>query len=158
MDATEQIAETIRKDGHREHALLAKSNAIAWISLSIGALSGLFLGLWSFGGPIPVPEMIGDYDTLPRRLLRLGHIAFFGLGILNLLLARQVSLSSMSDASARQALMAMNFGNILLPLSLIAAAFFEPLKYFMSVPALSVAFALSTTARTAVRDAFGTAK
>ncbi|MFD0981518.1 hypothetical protein [Tropicimonas aquimaris] len=109
----------------------------------------------SFGGPIPVPEMVGDYDALPRRLLRLGHIAFFGLGILNIMLARQLGSRHRSEASMRLALGAMNFGNVGLPLTLIGAAFFEPAKYLMSVPAMAVTLALLLGARAAIADARG---
>ena len=61
-----------------------RNRAIGFTSLLIGVLSGMVLGLWSFGGPIPVPEVIGAYDDLSRRFLRLGHIAFFGLGFINI--------------------------------------------------------------------------
>ena len=36
----------------------------------------------------------------------------------------------------------MNLGNVFLPLTLFAAAAYQPLKYFMSVPALCVQVAL----------------
>lgn len=129
--------------------------AVGWSSLAIGAITGLVLGMWSFGGPIPVPEMVGNYDALPRRLLRLGHIAFFGLGILNIMLARQLGSRHRSEPSMRLALGAMNFGNVGLPLTLIVAAFFEPAKYLMSVPAMAVTLALLLGARAAIADAMG---
>ncbi len=87
-------AETSGKATSRdlEEAKLASANpslnrAVGFTSLLLGVASGMILGLWSFGGPIPVPEAIGDYGDLPRRFLRLGHIAFFGLGLINLALA-----------------------------------------------------------------------
>lgn len=124
--------------------------AIGWGSMAVGALTGLILGLWSFGGPVPVPELLGEYDALPRRLMRLGHIAFFGLGILNILMAVHLGRLKSDNNHARLALFAMNFGNIFLPLTLVCAAFFEPLKYLMSLPATAVTFALVVSARTAI--------
>lgn len=129
--------------------------AIGWSSLSVGAITGLILGLWSFGGPISVPELIGEYDALPRRLLRLGHIAFFGLGVLNIMIARHLGHGRPNVAGIKHALGAMNFGNVFLPLTLIAAAFFEPLKYLMSVPACAVTLALLVGARVAIDDMRG---
>lgn len=124
---------------------MANSNRfVGWVSLAIGAATGLILGLWSFGGPFAVPTWLGEYDDLSRRLARLGHIAFFGLGILNILLARE--LPRLTDSARRIASPAMNFGNVLLPTTLFAAAAYHPLKYFMSVPALSVFLAMLTVA------------
>jgi hypothetical protein len=126
--------------------------AIGWSSLAAGALTGLVLGLWSFGGPMPVPEWLGDYSSLPRRLMRLGHIAFFGLGILNILMAWQISIARHNRYN-RTALVSMNFGNLFLPPTLMAAALFEPLKYLMSFPAFAVSLALVIVALTAVHEA-----
>jgi hypothetical protein len=127
--------------------------AVGWGSMAVGALIGLVLGLWSFGGPVPVPELLGEYDSLPRRLMRLGHIAFFGLGILNILMAVHLGRLNPRDRLAKLALLAMNFGNVFLPLTLICAAFFEPLKYLMSLPATAVTFALIISAHTAIHAA-----
>ena len=71
------------------------------------------------------------------------------------MLARQIASSSITPTLARRALILMNFGNVFLPLTLISAAFFEPLKYLMSLPALAVTMALVLTATAAVQDARG---
>jgi hypothetical protein len=104
----------------------------------------LTLGLWSFDGPLAVPAWIGEYGETSRRLVRLGHIAFFGLGILNILLARE--LPRLTDTARRMASPAMNFGNVFLPTTLIAAAVYHPFKYLMPVPALAVFLALLAVA------------
>jgi hypothetical protein len=119
---------------------------IGWASTCLGAASGLIMGLWSFDGPFPVPGWLGEYDQTARRLARLGHIAFFGLGILNVLVAAELRRPSLDALGRRIASWAMNFGNIFLPLTLFAAAAYRPLKYFMSAPALAVFVALALTA------------
>lgn len=129
--------------------------AVGWASLAVGAITGLVLGIWSFGGPIPVPEWIGDYDALPRRLLRLGHIAFFGLGILNIALAHHLRRTRTFGFPSGLSLGAMNLGNIFLPLTLIAAAAYEPAKYLMSLPAIAVTLALVVGAYVAILDTAG---
>ena len=124
------------------------NRAIGWSSMALGAATGLVMGMWSFDGPVPVPEMLGDgeYDDVPRRLARLGHIALFGLGILNLLLARDLSNLDLDQGQRRVAAWAMNFGNIFLPLPLFAAAAWHPLKYTMPLPAISVFVAMAIAA------------
>jgi len=131
------------------------SLAVAWASLATGAATGLLLGLWSFRGPVPVPAFLGEYDELPRRLLRLGHIAFFGLGMLNIMLSRHMASGSVRRSLGRVALGSMNFGNVLLPLTLILAAFIEPAKYLMSLPAAAVTVALVIAAYAAAQRARG---
>lgn len=123
------------------------SNAkIGWVSLVLGASTGVVLGLWSFNGPVAVPEWLGEYDDLSRRLARLGHIAFFGLGILNILVARELPRLTLQSTCVTLASWTMNFGNIFLPTVLFAAAAWHPLKYLLPVPALSVTVALAIVA------------
>jgi hypothetical protein len=119
---------------------------VGWLSTCLGAASGLILGLWSFDGPFSVPGFLGEYDQTGRRLARLGHIAFFGLGILNLLVAGELRRWPLGVWGRRTASWAMNFGNVFLPLTLFAAAAYRPLKYSMSAPALAVFVALVVTA------------
>lgn len=119
---------------------------IGWTSTAVGAATGLLLGLWSFDGPVQVPAWLGDYSDTSRRLARLGHIAWFGLGILNLLLARELPELRLNPKAKRLAAWAMNFGNVFLPLTLFAAAYYRPLKYLMPWPALSVLLALTLAA------------
>jgi hypothetical protein len=121
---------------------VSSNRKMGWASLALGAASGLVLGLWSFQGPLPVPELLGDYDDVARRLARLGHIAFFGLGILNLLLAGELSRSRLTDSGRRIAGTAMNLGNLLMPPILFCAAAWHPAKYLLPVPATAVFVAL----------------
>src|SRR5437667_12130438 len=61
----------------------ARLNLMAgWISMVAGATSGATIGLFFHRD-----EWMGGYASLRRRMIRLGHIAFFGLGIINVLFA-----------------------------------------------------------------------
>ena len=140
----------VSRDAHNPHvgafrtadSEFAWNRLIGWVSFVIGAGSGLVMGLWSFEGPFATPALLGDYADVSRRLARLGHIAFFGLGILNIFLARELCLVDLAMGAKRVAAAAMNLGNIFLPLTLFAAAFYHPFKYLMPVPATSVFVAL----------------
>jgi len=104
------------------------------------------MGLWSFDGPVGIPSWLGDYADTPRRLVRLGHISFFGLGILNLLLATELPRIALGNRATRWASTAMNLGNVLLPITLFTSAVYHPVKYVLPLPALAVTLALVVTA------------
>ena len=53
---------------------------IAWLWILLGFIGGSLLGL-----RFHREDWLGGYASHCRRLYRLGHISFFGLGILNLL-------------------------------------------------------------------------
>jgi hypothetical protein len=110
------------------------------------------MGLWSFDGPMAVPRWIGEYGDTSRRLVRLGHIAFVGLGIINVLLGQELARSALGPRARRLASRSMVFGNVGLPIALFAAAAWRPVKYLMPAPALAVFLALLLAA-TGARDA-----
>jgi hypothetical protein len=124
---------------------------VAWCSLLLGAVTGLVLGLWSFDGPVRVPAWLGDYNETSRRLARLGHIAFFGIGMLNLFVVAELRRIRLGPGVRRTALVAINLGNVLLPLSLFLAAALSPMKYLMSIPATLVTIALVIVAWGVIR-------
>ena len=126
---------------------LGRSNrAVAWTGICLGAGSGMIMGLWAFDGPLSPPARSVDYGDTSRRLLRLGHIAFFGIGYLNLLLAWDLPSFGLGQRAKQVAARCMNFANLFLPLTLMAAAAYQPFKYLLPVPATSVVVALCLVA------------
>ena len=121
------------------------NRALGWWSLVAGVATGLVMGLWSFDGPLAAPAWLGGYGDTPRRLARLGHIAFFGLGILNILVARELP-AVIPDRRREVASFAMNAGNLLMPLTLFAASAYPPVKYALAVPSILVFLALTLVA------------
>src|SRR5207253_7803901 len=60
---------------------VAEWNLLAgWIATLAGIVSGAVMGLFFLR-----EEWLGGYSSYRRRLLRLGHISFFGLGFTNIL-------------------------------------------------------------------------
>jgi hypothetical protein len=51
-----------------------------WVAALAGVISGAVIGLF-----FQREEWLGGYASYRRRLLRLGHISFFGLGFSNIL-------------------------------------------------------------------------
>jgi len=56
--------------------------AAGWIGMLGGVISGALIGLF-----FEREDWMGGYASFRRRLARLGHIAFFGLGFLNVAFA-----------------------------------------------------------------------
>jgi hypothetical protein len=52
---------------------------VAWVAILLGFLGGATLGLF-----FQQENWLGGYGSYKRRLYRLGHIALFGLGFMNL--------------------------------------------------------------------------
>lgn len=55
--------------------------------LAAGLLAGLAMSLYAFEPIVAPPASLADYDALPRRLLRLAHVAAVMLPLLNIVLA-----------------------------------------------------------------------
>ena len=56
-----------------------------WISILCGIASGVGMGLF-----FDRENWLGGYGSWARRMLRLGHVAFFGVGVLNIAYATTV--------------------------------------------------------------------
>jgi hypothetical protein len=52
-----------------------------WLAVCSGMAIGLLMGSYSFEGPLGTPIFIGDYNALPRMLLRDGHVIVMSMGI-----------------------------------------------------------------------------
>ena len=58
-----------------------------WLLICTGIAIGLLMGVYSFGGPIPAPDLIANYNALPRTLLRDGHTMLLIAGVVAIALA-----------------------------------------------------------------------
>ena len=106
---------------------------IAWTWIVLGFLSGFALGL-----NFHREDWLGGYSSYPRRLLRLGHISFFGLGLLNALFAVTVALVPFNELTARIASLGLLIGAITMPLCCFASAWRKPLRVLFPIPVGSV--------------------
>jgi hypothetical protein len=61
---------------------MALNEAFGWVWILVGFVTGLLLGMGFHRD-----DWMGGYGSLRRRMVRLGHISFLGLGIVNILFA-----------------------------------------------------------------------
>lgn len=107
--------------------------AFAWMWMLAGFVSGLLLGL-----KFHREEWLGGYASLQRRLYRLAHISFFGLGIVNLAFYTTVRLSGMAGARVSWASIAFIAGGVLMPLSCLVMAHRPALRMIFAAPVVSL--------------------
>jgi len=106
---------------------------LAWLWLLLGFFSGMMLGL-SFHRE----NWLGGYGSLPRRLYRLAHISFFGLGAVNLLFCLTVRSFSLAGASIRAASLAFIVGAAAMPVCCVVMAHFPRARLLFAVPVISL--------------------
>jgi len=119
----------------------------AWAGFVCGVSSGAAIGLLFHR-----EDWLGGYSSYPRRLLRLGHISFFGLGLLNALFAVTVALVPFNELTARIASLGLLIGAITMPLCCFASAWRKPLRFFFPIPVVSVLIGTLLVAMTFIRS------
>lgn len=104
-----------------------------WLGMLAGVLSGAVIGLLFHR-----EEWMGGYSSYRRRLTRLGHISFFGLGFLNLLFAANSADLDLHGSYLDLASRALLLGAITMPICCFLSAWRKPLRHLFPVPVLSV--------------------
>lgn len=112
----------------------ATVNLIAgWLGLLAGILSGAVLGIFFHR-----EDWMGGYGSYHRRLARLGHIAFFGLGFLNLIFAATITQLPLTGKDLTIASWALITGAAAMPLCCFLSAWRKPLRHLFPIPVLCV--------------------
>ncbi len=104
-----------------------------WAWMCLGFISGMILGIWAEG-----EQWLGGYASITRRYLRLGHVAFIALSIINILYGKELGAVTLPVHIKNIGSYLMIFGAIGVPTTCISAAFFRKTKYFLPLPALAL--------------------
>ncbi|MBE2213017.1 MAG: hypothetical protein IAE82_04030 [Opitutaceae bacterium] len=111
----------------------ASFNLLAgWCGFVAGAASGAALGLFFCRA-----DFLGGYDSWRRRLLRLGHIACFGMGILNILFALSVRACPIEPRLEAWASVAWLAALVAMPVCCALAAWRQPLRHLFPIPVIA---------------------
>jgi hypothetical protein len=94
-----------------------------------GVLSGAVVGLYFYR-----EDWMGGYASHRRRLTRLGHISFFGLGFLNLIFGATASLLNLHGWSLDIASICLIVAAITMPISCFLTAWRVPLRHLFPIP------------------------
>lgn len=99
----------------------------------MGALSGAVMGLF-----FHKDKWAGGYSSFPRRMMRLGHIAFFGLGFLNLMFGLTTQAIPLPDIYLTIASTGFMVGTVAMPLCCFFTAWRKPFRHLFPIPVLGV--------------------
>jgi hypothetical protein len=101
---------------------------VAWIAILCGLVSGTFFGLFFHRA-----EWLGGYASWRRRLIRLGHISFFGTAALNLAFTFSVQHLRLVQPP-RVASLAFVAGAVTMPLVCFLSAWRESFRHLFFIP------------------------
>lgn len=113
---------------------------VGWVGMLAGVAAGATIGLF-FGRD----DWMGGYDSFRRRLMRLGHISFFGLGFVNLFFALSHHLLHLDTRLATCAAYAFVAGAITMPLCCFLSAWRKPFRHLFPIPVISVTIGIILT-------------
>jgi hypothetical protein len=111
-----------------------------WAGMLAGGLSGAAIGLFFHD-----ERWMGGYGSFRRRLTRLGHISFFGLGFLNLLFAFTHHLAALPGSWGRVAAGALLVGAVTMPTCCFLSAWRKPFRHLFAVPVVGVVGGVTVT-------------
>lgn len=103
-----------------------------WVGMLCGVLSGAGAGLFFHRD-----DWMGGYGSYRRRMVRLGHISFFGLGFLNLLFALTAAPLNLAGTAVAIASPSLLAGAATMPACCYLAAWRKPLRHLFPIPVLA---------------------
>lgn len=107
--------------------------ALAWLWILLGFVSGMVLGMFFRG-----ENWLGGYASFKRRMYRLGHISFFGLGAVNLLFCLTVQNFSLAGKGLGVASWLFVIGAVSMPLCCAVMANWPKAHLIFAVPVMSL--------------------
>jgi hypothetical protein len=112
-----------------------------WGSILCAFVSGAAIGLHFYRD-----DFLGGYTMFRRRMLRLGHIALAGLGIINILYA-QGSFASVETETGTVASIAFIVGGVTMPAVCFLSAWRPVFRCLFVIPVVALIAAVIQTIR-----------
>jgi len=106
---------------------------VGWAAVLLGVASGAAMGLF-----FHEETWAGGYSSFRRRMLRLGHISFFGIGFLNFFFGLTLSQVSLPETSIHIASIGFLTAVITMPACCYLAAWKKPLRQLFPIPVVAV--------------------
>ena len=104
----------------------------AWVGILLGFIAGAVPGLF-----FDRESWLGGYGSWRRRLIRLAHISFFGLGFINLGYALSLRAMDLGQPSPLASI-ALLVGAIAMPTVCYLAAWKKEFRHLFPIPVTSL--------------------
>jgi uncharacterized membrane protein YdcZ (DUF606 family) len=104
---------------------------LAWLWILLGFVSGMALGMFFHH-----ENWLGGYGSFKRRIYRLAHISFFGLGAVNLLFWLMLQKVFLAEPLAEIASWLFIVGAVTMPLCCGVMAHFPKARVIFAAPVL----------------------
>jgi len=104
---------------------------VGWLWILLGFLMGMGLGMFFHR-----ENWLGGYGSFKRRMYRLGHVSFFGLGTVNLLY--WVTSQNLPTPLPAVASWAFVLGAVTMPVCCVLMAHFSKAHLVFTIPVLSL--------------------
>lgn len=105
----------------------------AWLGIVLGFASGFVLGLFFHR-----EDWLGGYSGFKRRLYRLAHISFFGLGLMNFLFYFTAREFTQTPATMTIASWGFVGGAASMPICCVLMAHWPRLRALFLIPVISL--------------------
>lgn len=104
---------------------------VGWTGMLLGVLSGAVIGLL-----FNRPGWLGGYAAHSRRFVRLGHISFFGIGLINLFYGLSIDILKIPPSAASWGAWFLLGALITMPLCCFLTAWNISARHLFPVPVL----------------------
>jgi hypothetical protein len=111
-----------------------------WLWILLGFISGTALGIF-----FADEKWMGGYGSFKRRMYRLGHIACFGLGTVNLLFWGTMQILKPTGPLTALAAAAFIIGGVAMPICCLVVAHFPKMHLLFAVPVLALILGATVT-------------
>lgn len=105
-----------------------------WAGFLGGVVSGAMMGLLFHR-----ENWLGGYGSFTRRMLRLGHISFFGIGLINLFYALSLEPLGVPLGPARVGSISLLLALVMMPTTCFLTAWKKPFRHLFFIPVLAAA-------------------
>jgi hypothetical protein len=113
-----------------------------WLGLAAGLVSGAIIGPFFLN-----ENWLGGYTSHSHRLLRLGHVSFFGLALLNFAFAGTLFLVPFSARAAWTIGLCLAVGALSMPVCCLLCAWRKRLRLLFPIPVSSLLIAVGLILR-----------
>ena len=108
-----------------------------WTGMIFGLVSGAAIGLF-----FHEEAFAGGYGSFRRRMMRLGHVSFFGLGIINVIFALTLTTIGVVLRYPTVASISLIAAAVLMPLICFLTAWKKTFRHIFALPVACVAITL----------------